>query len=180
MPALLNPRQERFCQLLKQGVSPYRAYPLAGYKKHPGEPYRLRENPRVKRRLTELTKAMAMKARVTVETITDELNAVAQGAANDAQWSAAQAAIVAKAKLHGYMIDRKESGAPGDFANLQSTDDVLKALREALGADVTALVQAVLGRDGESNSGLASPGNACDATNAEIIEVSPSTSAELN
>ncbi len=117
---------------------------MAGYKAHPGEPYRLRENPRVKRRLAELTRAMAVKARVTVESITDELNEVRERAIAADQLGAAQAAIVAKAKLHGLLIDRKESGAPGEFSGLQSTADVLAAITDQLGADVAALLGAAL------------------------------------
>ena len=180
MPALRNQRQERFCQLLKQGMPAIRAYPAAGYKpdKRMGAPYRLSGNVRIKRRLNELTKAMAMKARVTVETITDELNAVAQGAANDAQWSAAQAAIVAKAKLHGLLIDRKETGSPGDFAGLQTREDVLALLREQLGEDAAAMLGAVL--EQRETTSLTPPGNACTATNIENVEVFSSKPSELN
>src|SRR5260370_28308381 len=74
MPALTNARQERFCQLVKQGVPPYRAYPAAGYQANNGAPYRLAENVRVKRRLTELTRHIAVKTRVTIESLTQELD----------------------------------------------------------------------------------------------------------
>ncbi len=85
-----------------------------------------------------------MKTRVTVESITDELNEVRERAIAADQLGAAQAAIVAKAKLHGLLIDRKESGAPGEFSGLQSTADVLAAITDQLGADVAALLGAAL------------------------------------
>lgn len=144
MPALTNQRQERFCQLIKRGIPPFRAYPMAGYKAHNGEPYRLRDNPRVKRRIAELTRHIAMKTRVTVESITDELNAVALNATADKQHGAARSAIETKAKLHGLLVDRKESGAPGDFAGLQSADEVLALVRKELGDATADALAAVL------------------------------------
>src|SRR5882724_7681037 len=80
MPALARPRQERFCQLVKRGIPPFRAYPMAGYRPNNGAPYRLAENVRVKRRLAELTRHIAMKTRVTIESITQELDRIRVGA----------------------------------------------------------------------------------------------------
>ena len=51
-------------------------------------------------------------------------------------------AITTKAKLHGLLIDRKESGAPGDFAGLQSADEVLAAIAAQFGPDVASLLSA--------------------------------------
>jgi len=135
MPALKSYRQERFCQLVKQGIPPYRAYPMAGYRADEGAPYRLSENVRVKRRLAEITRGLAMKTRVTVESITDELNGVLAGATADKQFGAARAAIETKAKLHGLMVDRKETGQPGEFAVLQSEAEVIARVRRELGEE---------------------------------------------
>jgi hypothetical protein len=151
MPALRNARQERFCQLVTQGLPPYRAYPQAGYEANSGSPYRLQENARVKARLTELTRHLAMKTRVTVESITNELDRIAAGAEANLQFGAAKGAVETKAKLHGLLIDRKESGLPGDFAGLQE-QDVVALVRKELGDAAAALLIASL------------PGIACDAT----------------
>ena len=40
---------------------------------------------------------------------------------------------VAKAKLHGLIVDRKESGAPGEFAALGTEAEVMDAVRRELG-----------------------------------------------
>jgi hypothetical protein len=67
------------------------------------------------------------------------------------QLSAAKGAIETKAKLHGLLIDRKESGAPGDFQGDQTREAVLARLATELGDDVAALVAAKLAeRDVES------------------------------
>lgn len=171
MPALTNHRQERFCQLVKQGVPPYRAYPMAGYKFHNGEPYRLRENPRVKRRLAELTKGLAMKARVTVESLTEELDAARELALRVDQPSAAIAATTSKAKLHGLMVDRKESGAPGDFASMQTPEAVIDAVRKDLGDAAADMVASLLAKQ-------ALPGNAGTAT--EALDTTRDPSEPLN
>jgi hypothetical protein len=150
MPALANARQERFCQLVKQGIPPYRAYPAAGYQPNNGAPYRLAENVRVKRRLAELTKGLAMKTRVTVETLTAELDEARELAARVDQPSAMTAATIAKGKLHGLIVDRKESGAPGDFAGLQSAAEVLALVTTELGAETAALLAKALGKQAAS------------------------------
>jgi hypothetical protein len=146
MPALKNHRQERFCQLIKQGIPPYRAYPMAGYAPNNGAPYHLAENSRVKQRLNELARSLAMKTRVTVESITEELDAVRDRAMATEQLSAAKGAIETKAKLHGLLIDRKESGAPGDFQGDQTMEAVLARVEAELGAGIAVLLRAELAK----------------------------------
>lgn len=146
MPALINQRQERFCQLVKQGVPPIRAYPMAGYNEHESAPYRLCGNVRIKRRIAELTKGLAMKTRVTVESVTTDLRRIAEGAEADKQFGAAKGAVETMAKLHGLLVDRKESGGPGEFAGLTSAEDVLALVRTELGDDTAAVLAAALAR----------------------------------
>lgn len=154
MPALKNQRQERFCQLVAQGTVPVKAFPLAGYRPHRSHPYRLGDTGRVKARLAELTKGLAMKTRVTVETISDQLDEDRAFAKAVDQAGPALNATIAKAKLHGLIVDRKESGAPGDFASQNTVDDVLALVRKELGEQAAALLI----------SALELPGSACGAT----------------
>ena len=144
MPALKNQRQERFCQLVRQGVVPFKAYPLAGYRPHNGHPSRLGEKGIIKARIAELHKGFAMKTRVTVETISEQLDEDRLFAKAVNQAGPALQATVAKAKLHGLIVDRKESGAPGDFASLSSADDVLALVRKELGEQAAALLISAL------------------------------------
>jgi hypothetical protein len=60
------------------------------------------------------------------------------------QPSAAIAAIQLKARLAGLLVDRKETGAPGDFSALQSPEAVLDAVRRELGDKVAEILQASL------------------------------------
>jgi hypothetical protein len=144
MPALKNARAERFCQLVAQGIVPFKAFPMAGYKPDNAHPYRLAENGRVKQRLAELHKGLAMKTRVTVESISEQLDDDRAFAQRVDQAGPALNATIAKAKLHGLIVDRKESGAPGDFAAQNSETDIIALVRQELGEQAAALLVSAL------------------------------------
>jgi hypothetical protein len=134
---------EAFAQYLKRGMPACRAYELAGYRPNRGNAVRLKTNERVKRRVIELMRHIAVKTAVTIATLTDELNEIAEGAKADAQWSAARAAIETKAKLHGHLVERREVGQPGDFANL-TTEQVKEKLAADHGPEALKLLEAFL------------------------------------
>lgn len=90
-----------------------------------------------------------MKTRVTVETLTDEFNEAIELAKVTKNPSALTGAAIAKGKLHGLIIERKEAGAPGDFAGLQSADEVLALVRSELGDETAALLAKALGKQEE-------------------------------
>jgi hypothetical protein len=90
---------------------------------------------------------MAMKTRVTVETLTAEFNDAIALAKETKNAPAITQAALAKGKLHGLIVDRKESGAPGDFAALQTVDEVLTVIRSELGEGAAAALTAALARD---------------------------------
>ena len=54
MPTLPNARQEKFAGLVAAGKPAVQAYVEAGYKPHPANPSRMRENERVAARIDEL------------------------------------------------------------------------------------------------------------------------------
>jgi hypothetical protein len=57
---------------------------------------------------------------------------------------------VAKAKLHGLIVDRKESGAAGDFASLQTADEVMALVRAELGDAAAAALAAAMAQREEA------------------------------
>lgn len=77
MPALKNPRQERFVQELVKGRSHREAYRLAGYTAHKGHGARLARRPEVARRYDELARIAARDAEVSAASIMRELAAIA-------------------------------------------------------------------------------------------------------
>lgn len=88
-----------------------------------------------------------MKTRVTVASITEDLDRITAGAEASDQWGAARGAVETKAKLHGLLVDRKESGAPGDFAQAQTPDAILELVAAELGPETAAALRAALGRE---------------------------------
>lgn len=164
MPALPNQRQEHFCQLLKRGMTPYEAFEKAGYPKHRGNCYRLRDDKRIKRRLAELTRHIAVKTRVTVESLTEEFNEAIELAKETKNAPAITQAAIAKGKLHGLMIDRKESGGPGDFAAAQSVDEVLDVMRKEFGDEAANALMAALGKREASEQAEQPPAHDLDAS----------------
>lgn len=110
MPALDNPRHERFAQELAKGRTQAEAYAEAGYK--PSEPNasRLRSNDKVQSRILEIQERGAVRAEITVASILEELEQarVAALGAETPQSSAAVSASMSKAKLLGLVVDKSE------------------------------------------------------------------------
>lgn len=83
-----------------------------------------------------------MKTQVTVASITEELEEARQLAVATKQPSAMATATVAKAKLHGLMVERQERGEPGAFAD--NPDTVLARVAAELGPDAAAALARAL------------------------------------
>jgi phage terminase small subunit len=142
MPALSNLRHERFCRAFIKTNVAARAYLKAGYE--PSKPRvmysaaaRLLTHVDVKRRIQELKKQMAARNRITVDGLLEELAIDRDLARRLDQPSAAITATMAQARLTGLLVERKESGAPGDFAAMETAEQVLDRVRAELG-DATA------------------------------------------
>lgn len=109
MAALSNPKHERFAQGLAKGKSQAEAYAEAGYT--PSEPNasRLSRNDKVQARVAELQDRGAIRAEVTIASLIQEAADIQEAAKADKQYSAATAALTAKAKLAGLWIDKNEN-----------------------------------------------------------------------
>ena len=86
---------------------------------------------------------MTYKTKISLESLMSDLDADRELARRLDQPSAAIQATVVKAKLAGLMVERKESGAPGDFASL-SAEQIVAKVRADHGEDVAKLLQAAL------------------------------------
>ncbi|MGX8273021.1 terminase small subunit [Brevundimonas diminuta] len=111
MPALSNPKHERFAQSLAKGMTQAEAYADAGYK--PSEPNasRLTSNDKVQARLAELQERAATRTEITVASITERLLAIAAKAekSGDAPMlQAARASLMDAAKLNGLVVEKGE------------------------------------------------------------------------
>ena len=109
----LNTKQERFAQSLAQGMNASAAYKAAGYAATKdgairANASRLLTNANVKSRIAELQRQAAAKTLVTIESITAELDASLAIARQQQNPAAMTSASMAKAKLHGLVVDRAE------------------------------------------------------------------------
>ena len=109
----LNAKQERFAQSLAQGMNASAAYKAAGYAATKdgairANASRLLTNANVKSRIAELQRQAAAKTLVTIESITAELDASLAIATQQQNPAAMTSASMAKAKLHGLVVDRAE------------------------------------------------------------------------
>lgn len=97
-------------------------------------------NDDVAARVKELQEAGAERALVTIDSLTDELEEARAIAVAEKQSSAAVAATMGKAKLHGYLVDKKQvtgpRGGPVQIADLSRlkgmTTEELQILDRAL------------------------------------------------
>lgn len=140
MPQLKNPKHERFCQNVIDGMkhkwTQAEIYMRSGYKAegHSAEiaASRLLKKDEIQSRIAELTAPAARKARLTADTLMQKFERIEQGAIEAEQFGPAGRAAELQGKLSGLMIDRTEIGAPGDFADCNSLSDMaLRMLDEA-------------------------------------------------
>jgi hypothetical protein len=121
VPVLSNPKWELFAQELAKGKSQAEAYQTAGYK--PSEPNasRLTSNDKVASRVAEILGRGAIRAEVSVASITERLIRISEkgeAIGEPAGLSVARQAAMDAAKLHGLIVEKKETGRPGDFARM--------------------------------------------------------------
>lgn len=158
MPVLKNPRHEAFVQALAKGKTADDAYEAAGYKPHRGNASTLRSNQSISDRLAELQAKMAEKVGVSIKSLTDELEEARAIAIAEKQSSAAVAATMGKAKLHGLIIEKKQHSGPngGPIQNQTLILDPEKL--KAMTSDELAALEAAIGKlhgstgDGESRT----------------------------
>lgn len=138
MPVLKNARHEKFAQAIAKGRTADDAYGEAGYKPHRGNASTLRSNQNISDRVAEIQGRAAERAAVTIHSLTDELEEARAIAIAEKQSSAAVAATLGKAKLHGLLIEKKQhtgaNGGPIQTVDLTKlSDDELQRLEAIIG-----------------------------------------------
>jgi hypothetical protein len=151
MPALANPKHERFARHWLKTQNASAAYRKAGYAgDNPNavaaSASRLLKTAKVQSRIKEIRRQMATRTRITLETLLHDLAEDRALARETKQVSAAIAATQLSAKLVGLLIDRKESGGPGDFADMSSADEILAKVRTDLGDEFADALAGVLSK----------------------------------
>lgn len=108
MPALSNPKHERFAQELAKGKTQIEAYRTAGYKPDDGAAARLSGNVRVAARLAEILNVAAVRSEITLETHLNDLAELRDEARKAKQFAAAISAEVARGKASGVHVEKSE------------------------------------------------------------------------
>ena len=135
MPILSNARRERFAQEIAKGKTITEAYVVAGYRDNDGNASKMANHPEIIDRVKEIIGKAAIRAEISVARFTEDLLRYASKAekmANDQDiptgLAVARACVMDAAKLNGLVIDRKELGAPGEFADIDKmTTEELRA-----------------------------------------------------
>jgi len=135
----LSERQKAFARLVHEQVPPYQAYGLAGYRQHESNPYRLRENERVKRYMSELEAQTMERHEVTVDSLLTELEEARLNAKAAKQPSSEVSAIMGKAKLAGLLVDRQEIK---DVSNM-NMEELIQSVRDNMGDEAEIVLKAL-------------------------------------
>lgn len=117
-----NAKHERFAQGLAKGLSAFQAYIEAGYSENRGNAIRLKAKESVAARVAEIQASAAEKAALTRSWVMRRLAENEREAAASGQFAASNKAIELIGKELGMFVERKEQGAPGDFAALDSQE----------------------------------------------------------
>jgi phage terminase small subunit len=135
MPVLSNAKQELFCQHLALGKTASEAYEMAGYKPSRSNASVLRAKQNVSDRLSEILqqseRKIVQQIEYTRDSILAELEEARQMAIELKNPSAAWQAAMAKAKILGLIIDRREVGDVGRFDGFTDEQLVEEAARQA-------------------------------------------------
>jgi phage terminase small subunit len=124
MPPLENPRHERFAQELAKGKTQEEAHESAGYKPDRGNAARLANDDSIVQRVAQIQERGAIRAEITVATLTERLMRIAdQGEhfGSESGLQVSRASLMDAAKLNGLVLDRKLTAEA-------SIEDVVQAL----------------------------------------------------
>ena len=109
MPALSNPKHERFAQALAKGKTADEAYILAGYSENRGNATRLKAKESVMKRLSELQDRGAIRAEVTLEDLIGHASRIMAAAEAEGQFAPAVSALKELGILTGKRVERREN-----------------------------------------------------------------------
>jgi phage terminase small subunit len=164
--ALKLPRHEKFAQEVakspKTGKSIAKCYEASGYSSTGNSSEvsasRLLSSPKVKHRIDEIMRPAVQKTRVTITSLLNELEQTIQDARASKQHGVVIQALTLSARLVGLLRTEIEVGRPGEFAALETAEEVLERVREELGDKVAdALATALLAIDVGNDVGQQQP-----------------------
>jgi phage terminase small subunit len=142
----LNPRQLRFIDHYIKTGNQSRSYMLAGYEPKSrnaldANASQLVRNPKIAAEIGRRKRALIKRNDVTLDKLLAELAEDRALARSLGQPGAAIQATQLTARLVGLLVDRKQTGSPGDFAHLSTPAEVVDAIRKELGEEAAVLLE---------------------------------------
>jgi hypothetical protein len=137
MPALKNPRHEKFCTLYPHAAANGRTqgdiYLAAGFTAstvHSAEVMasRLLKRPDILARLAEIGLPATKKAKIDTDDYLAKFERIYEGASIDKQFGPATRAAELQARMTGHLVDKSEIRATIEIGELNSVEDVARAL----------------------------------------------------
>lgn len=116
---------------------------------------------------------MLKRSDITIEKLLSDAEEARKLAIETKQVAAATGAGQFQAKLVGLLIDRKETGSPGDFAGLTSPAEIIAAIRMEMGEGAALALEAMI-------LGAAKPADDVPAEPSQPIEPTAQGSGTLN
>lgn len=124
MAALTNPKHERFAQELAKGKTASEAYVTAGYRANDGNASTLKGNQKVEARVAEIQERGALRAEVTIATLTQDLLRLrdkGEALRDAAGLSVARNSVMDIAKLNGLVVDKAQLDASVQVSEIRRT-----------------------------------------------------------
>jgi hypothetical protein len=142
------PRQRAFATAIfkspKTGQSQAACYASAGYRAegHAAEvnASRLLKNAEVQAMIDQLARPVIKKARVTIESLLDQLDETITAARADGQHNVVVNALTLSAKLVGLLRERIEVGGAGEFAGAKDASEIVAIFISEMGSPAEALL----------------------------------------
>jgi predicted transcriptional regulator len=134
LPALANPKHERFAQELSKGRTGDEAYVLAGYKRNKDNASRLKAHESISARVAEIIDRGAIRAEVTLQSLIDEAVKIGNAAFAAGQFAPAISALKEKGVLTGLRIERSERKNINDPAEMDDGElaDIARTGRDGV------------------------------------------------
>jgi phage terminase small subunit len=96
------------------------------------------------RRVREVRKAMISRSDITLDKLLSALETDRQLARQNRQIAASINASAMQARLCGLLIDKRESGLPGDFTRMQTAQEIVEQVRVEMGDAAADALQKIL------------------------------------
>jgi len=109
MPALENPKHERFAQELAKGKTADEAYVLAGYKENRGNAATLKANQSISDRVAEIVERASVRVEITLAKLMEMAATVYDRSLEQGQNAAAISAVKELGVLTGHRVERREN-----------------------------------------------------------------------